>query len=114
MIAAVIGSRTFEDYEAMKTALEGRGVTGIVSGGAKGADTLAERYARENGLPIEIIKPEWKKYGRSAGVIRNREIVSKAEIVFAFWDGASKGTESSIDFARKTGKNLEIIYHYEI
>jgi hypothetical protein len=113
MIAAVIGSRGFEDYEQMKAILKDKGLTGIVSGGAKGADTLAERYAKESGLPVETIKPEWTKYGRAAGMVRNKEIVSKADIVFAFWDGTSKGTKSSIDFAKKTGKKIEIIYYLE-
>jgi len=109
MIAAIIGSRAFGDNECMKTTLEGRGLTGIVSGGAKGADTLAERYARENGLPMETIRPEWGKHGRAAGVIRNREIVNAADIVVAFWDGTSRGTKSSIDFAKKKrGKRLKL------
>lgn len=113
MIAAVIGSRTFEDYNIMKAILKDKGLTGIISGGAKGADRFAERYAQEIGLPIEIIKPEWEKYGRAAGVMRNKEIVNKADIIFAFWDGKSKGTKSSIDFAEKIRKKVEIIYYLE-
>jgi hypothetical protein len=100
MVAAIIGSRSFKDYECMKKTLKNRKMIGIISGGAKGADSLAERYAQENSLPITIIIPEWGKYGKAAGIIRNKEIVKKADVVFAFWDNKSKGTKASIDFAK--------------
>lgn len=109
MIAAVVGSRTFTNYQMMITVLLNKGIKKIVSGGARGADKLAERFANEHGIPIEIIKPDWKKNGKAAGLIRNKDIVNKADVVFAFWDGQSKGTKHSIDLARKAGKVVEII-----
>ncbi len=81
----------------------------IVSGGASGADSYSERYARENGLAILIFYPNWNLYGKKAGFIRNSQIIEAADEICAFWDGASKGTLDSIDKARKLGK---IVYTY--
>jgi hypothetical protein len=108
MKLAIVGSRTFDDYEMAKAALKDLVITEIVSGGAKGADALAERYAKENNIPVKIFKPDWAKYGRGAGPVRNKLIVEYADKVIAFWDGASKGTKSSIDFATAKGKLLSV------
>jgi hypothetical protein len=108
MKLAIVGSRTFNDYEMVKTALKDLAITEIVSGGAKGADTLAEQYAAENNIPVKVFKPDWAKYGRGAGPVRNKQIVEYADKVIAFWDGESRGTKSSIDLAEKQGKLLEV------
>jgi len=92
----------------VKEALRDLSITEIVSGGAKGADTLAEQFAKENNLPVKIFKPDWAKYGRGAGPVRNKQIVEYADKVIAFWDGESKGTKSSIDLAEKSGKLLTV------
>jgi hypothetical protein len=111
MKVAVIGSRSFTDYERLTQVLSGMAVTEIISGGAQGADTLAERYATTHGIPTLIFKPDWKKYGRAAGPIRNKDIINNAEVVVAFWDGKSKGTLSSIKLAEKNDKELvKVIY----
>lgn len=72
MNIAVIGSRTFNDYELFKSKLneilqyiQDKNIT-IVSGGAIGADKLAEQYADEKGYRKLIFLPDWKKYGKSA------------------------------------------------
>ena len=80
--------------------------TVIVSGGAKGADTLAEKYAADNGIEIKVFPAEWSKYGRSAGPIRNKKMLdfisgSGNPLVVAFWDGKSRGTKNTIGTARK-------------
>ena len=59
-----------------------------------------------NGFEVEIFLPEWKKYGRAAGPVRNKEMVNSADLVIAFWDGKSKGTKSLIKYAEKIGKEL--------
>lgn len=105
---AVIGSRDFTDYDFLTQVMENHSPTLIVSGGAKGADALAQRYANEKGLEIQIFKPDWKQFGRGAGVIRNRQIVENSDYVIAFWDGQSRGTKSSIDYARKLNKVVHI------
>ena len=101
---AVIGSRSFNDYARLECLLLPWLPATIITGGAKGADALAERFARENGLCLRVIKPDWKQYGRGAGPIRNREIVDAAELIIAFWDGRSRGTLSAINYARGKGK----------
>ncbi|MCK7545854.1 DUF2493 domain-containing protein, partial [Marinobacter bryozoorum] len=63
---AVIGSRHFTDYDRLERVLQPWLPAHIISGGAKGADALAEQLARENKLPITVIKPDWKQYGRGA------------------------------------------------
>lgn len=111
MRVAIVGSRTFHDkdllYRTMDTlTYEDKPVipTLIVSGGASGADTLGEAWAKEKSIPTKIFKPDWVKYGRAAGPIRNREIVKEADLIVAFWDGMSKGTMSTRNEARKASK----------
>ena len=106
---AVIGSRDFNNYAVLENELDKHQISKIVSGGAKGADQLAERYAQEKSILIQIFKPDWTKYGKSAGVIRNKEIISNCDAVIAFWDGKSKGTKSSIDFANKKEKQVAVM-----
>ena len=76
-------------------------ITKIVSGGAKGADELAHRYANDRGLPIEIYLPQYGQYGRTAPLKRNIQIVEASEQVIAFWDEKSRGTAFTIREARK-------------
>jgi hypothetical protein len=109
MKVAVVGSRNFQDYDLLKQILAEYEITEIVSGGAKGADSLGEKYAKEHNLPIEIFKPDWKRLGRGAGPARNKTIVENADFVIAFWDGVSKGTQSSINIAKKLNKALRIV-----
>lgn len=105
---AVIGSRSFCDYAVFEKELNKYDISEIISGGAKGTDQLAERYAHANSIPIHIFKPDWQQYGKGAGVIRNKEIINACDAVIAFWDGKSKGTQSSINFARNKGKPVFI------
>ena len=109
MKVAVIGSRGFDDYEMVKNTLTLLEITLLVSGGAKGADSLGERYAKENNIEILIFKPDWEKHGKAAGMIRNTDIVNNADTIIAFWDGESKGTKDSITKAEKLGKPTIII-----
>lgn len=104
----VIGSRSFNDYDLLKSELDKYKITKIVSGGAKGADSLAEKYALENNIPVEIHKPDWS-LGRGAGIIRNKTIVEHSDVLVAFWDGESKGTLSSIKHGEKHAKPTIIV-----
>jgi len=110
MITAVIGSRNFTDYKLLESTLESLPeITQIVSGGAKGADSLAKTYAEQHQLPLVIFKPDWKQYGKGAGIVRNRQIIDAAQMVVAFWDGVSKGTASSLALAKAKGIPVHII-----
>lgn len=111
MRVAVVGSRTFEDYAKCKATLDelNKKDLTIISGGAKGADTLAYRYAKEYRLPIVVHKPDWDKWKKSAGYRRNVDIVNDCDMVIAFWDGNSKGTKHTIDIAREKGKEVKVV-----
>lgn len=106
---AVIGSRSFQNYDILYHVLEKHYITKIVSGGAIGADTLAARYAHEKGIQLEVVKPDWYKYPKTAGFVRNKEIVRAVDVVLAFWDGISGGTKDSLNHAKKLKKKIIIV-----
>jgi len=111
MKIAIIGSRGFCDYEKLCNIMNfySDKASLIISGGAKGADLLGERWANENNIPTKIFLPDWNTHGKSAGFIRNKDIVENADLVIAFWDEVSKGTKHSIDLAIKSNKQLLVI-----
>lgn len=80
----------------------------VYSGGAKGADTLANMWASSYGINIIEILPDWNLYGKRAGMIRNNKIIMNADVVFAFWNGESSGTASSIKIAKSMYKTVHI------
>lgn len=104
MKTAIIGSRSISDYGFVSNELQKYTITHIVSGGARGVDTLAERYAKDNNIPRTVYKPDWKRYGKAAGPIRNRTIVDDVERVIAFWDGTSRGTLDATNYAKSINK----------
>lgn len=93
----------------MKEELGRLDIATIVSGGAAGADRMAERYSREVlGRPPQVFAPQ-KRYGAARFAMRNRQIVEAADMVVAFWDGASPGTRMTIGMARKAKKPLRVV-----
>lgn len=114
MNIAIVGGREFTDYDLLRKTLnnyiENKSfLNALVSGGAKGADTLAEKYAAELDVEMIVYRPDYKKYGRLAALHRNTQIIEASDIVFAFWDGKSRGTLDSINKAKKLEKTLFII-----
>lgn len=105
---AIVGSRTFNDYSTFKTIIQSlqtkTGFNAIISGGAQGADKLAERYAKEFNVPITIELPDWNLHGKSAGFKRNYTIWDNANLGIAFWDGISQGTSHSFKIAKDQNK----------
>ncbi|MCR5105611.1 MAG: DUF2493 domain-containing protein [Eubacterium sp.] len=115
MKVVIAGLRGFNDYEIFKVKMEQLfqdneiDVTEIVSGGASGVDAMAERYANEKRISVKVFNADWKKYGRGAGPVRNKEMaeyVGEKGALIAFWDYKSKGTGSMIKIAEKM--NLKI------
>ena len=109
----IAGGRDFMDYNLLKEKtnkiLQEKKVTHkivIISGCARGADTLGLRYASENTFDVEEYPADWDKYGKKAGYLRNVEMAENANALIAFWDGKSKGTKHMIDIA--TERNLPI------
>lgn len=106
MRVAVIGSRNLWVNNLGKYLPDE--VTEILSGGAKGVDRCAREYALENNIKLTEFLPEYDKYGRSAPLKRNFTIIENADLVLAFWDGASRGTKHVIDNCKKTGVPIKI------
>jgi hypothetical protein len=114
MRVAIVGSRKFKRLDLVRQRVRELARVYddslvIVSGGASGVDTAAEYEARKLGIPVTVHIAEWKFYGRRAGPIRNARIVDDSDIVIAFWDGQSRGTKSSMNFARSMVKPLEVV-----
>lgn len=105
MRVAVIGSRGLQVDHLEKYLPED--TTEIVSGGARGIDTCAKKYALEHGLKLTEFLPEYDKYGRGAPLRRNITIIENADLVLAFWDGKSRGTKFVIDNCKK--RNVPVV-----
>ena len=111
MKIAIVGSRNIlveniENYVSKEDE--------IVSGGAKGVDSCAAQYAKENGLKLTEFLPQYELYGRAAPIVRNKKIVDYADKVIIFWNGKSKGAFSVIQYAKKTGKPYDVILCEEV
>lgn len=81
----------------------------VISGTARGADTLGERYAHERGYAVEKFPADWNRDGKAAGPIRNAQMAKVADTLIAFWDGQSKGTANMIDQAKTRGLSIKIV-----
>lgn len=81
----------------------------IVSGGAIGADTYAKEFAIKHNLKLIEFLPDYEKYGRKAPLVRNKLIVENCDCLIAFWDGKSRGTKYTLDYATKLGKPTKIV-----
>lgn len=110
MRVLVCGGRDFNNYDLLNRELNeirfkdvDRDFTCIIEGEARGADVLSRLYAERNGIPVEPFPADWDKYGRSAGSIRNLQMLTegKPDLVVAFPGG--KGTANMIAQAKKAG-----------
>lgn len=103
MKVIIAGSRDITDYDFLLTAIVKSGfpISEVVSGTARGADRLGERYAADCKLSIAKFPAQWDVYGKSAGYIRNSEMAQYADALIALWDGQSRGTMHMIDLARR-------------
>lgn len=102
MKIAIVGSRNIR-ADIPEWAIP-QGVTMIYSGAARGIDTSARRYAKKHGILITEILPEYDLYGRIAPLKRNDIIIGKADEVFIFWDGKSRGSTYVIKKCIEQGK----------
>ena len=106
MKIAVVGSRGLKVNDLGRYLPSG--VTEIVSGGARGIDTCAREYAEKNRIKLTEFLPQYEKYGRSAPLKRNLQIIDYTDLVLAFWDGNSKGTKYVIEQCKKQNKEIKI------
>lgn len=124
----IAGSRDFNDYKLLKTSirdilknisLEDINKIKIISGTARGADQLGERFAKQFKLEVVKFPANWDRFGKRAGYIRNEEMAkySVADnnygMLVAFWDGKSRGTKHMIDLAKKHGVDVHVVNYKE-
>ena len=110
MKVAIVGSRNLV-MEDLKPYLPD-GVTEIVSGGAKGIDECAKKYAQDHHIKLTEFLPEYHKYKKGAPLKRNLQIIEYADMVIAFWNGKSKGTKYVIDHCKEQNKKI-VIYQID-
>ena len=103
----VAGSRSITTFDLSPYIPSDCGL--IISGGAKGIDTVAERYAAAHGIESRVFKPDYARFGKAAPLKRNDEMVEQADMVLAIWDGKSRGIKHTIDYAAKIGKEVKVI-----
>ena len=110
----VAGGREFDDYDYLVRCMDsikyrhGKSEIILVSGECRGADKLGEQYAEEQEWPIDSHPADWQTHKKSAGFIRNEEMAQQADVLVAFWDGASKGTRHMVGCAMKQGLEVHI------
>ena len=124
----IAGGRDFDDYYLLEDNLmewildtylynhhsEDKCVIEFISGKTKGADTLGESFAKKFNYHIAKFPADWDKYGKAAGPIRNEQMAKYAAeadkgVLFAFWDGKSRGTKSMIDLAKQYGLEVHVV-----
>lgn len=110
----VAGSRTFSDFNRLSADLDhllsqkSPNEIEIVSGGATGADALAERYARSRGFAFRAFPADWRRWGKFAGPIRNRQMAEYADALVVYWDGRSRGSADIISSASAAGLRVVV------
>ena len=103
----IVGSRSIQSFDL--GAYVPKETTLIISGGAKGVDSLAEKYADQNHLSKRNLRPQYGRYGKAAPLKRNEKMVELCDMALIIWDGCSRGTKYTIDYADKMGKKVILI-----
>lgn len=113
MRVIIAGGRDFDDYDLLSQKcdriLKFVEDVEVVSGTARGADRLGERYAKERGFKVTQFTADWWYYGKSAGYVRNKEMAKYADALIAFHDGSSRGTQHMINLAKSYGLKIRIV-----
>jgi hypothetical protein len=106
----VCGGREFNDHFLLNLILdlkhEDYNFTHLIHGGARGADRMSGEWAEVNKVPVQVYYADWEKYGKAAGMIRNKEMltVGKPDLVIAFPGGT--GTAHMVKIAKEAGVNV--------
>lgn len=103
----IAGSRSIRDFDL--SPYISPEVDTLISGGADGIDCLAEQYADRHRLSKYVVRPRYDLYGRAAPLKRNEEMVDMSDEVLVVWDGISKGTKHTVQYAKKVGKPIKVI-----
>lgn len=112
MKVIIAGSRNITDPRVVEEAVREAGfpITEVVSGCARGVDTLGEKFAEQYCIPVKKFPAQWSRYGKGAGPIRNKEMAIYSEALIAIPSPESKGTVNMIATARKL--HLKVYVHY--
>lgn len=110
MRTIIAGSRSCDNWQDVCDVIELSGFipTLVLSGKAKGADSMGEYWAKRNSIPIQEYPADWGSYGRGAGFKRNIQMAKNADALIAVWDGVSRGTKHMIDTAKALGLKVFI------
>lgn len=112
MKVLICGSRSITDekevFSRLDKTLANVDVSEVITGGAREIDRIAEKWARRKGIPVKVVRSDWKRYGRKAGLVRNRQMVGAADVVVALWDGVSRDTVHSVVTAHEMKKPVEV------
>lgn len=112
MKTIIAGGRDVTTYTYVEEAIiqSGFNITEVVSGCARGADTLGEQWATRNNVAVKKFPADWDNLGKKAGYVRNYQMGDYADALIALWDGESRGTKHMIDYATK--KMLKVFIYY--
>ncbi|MGN1115477.1 MAG: hypothetical protein ACI4TH_02785 [Candidatus Ornithomonoglobus sp.] len=105
----IAGSRSIKEFDL--TPYIPSDADMIISGGANGIDMLAEEFADKHKLSKTILRPDYARYKKGAPLKRNDEMVDMADEVLVVWDGKSRGSKHTIDYAVKIGKKVTVVTH---
>jgi hypothetical protein len=112
----IAGGRDFTDFsmmcKIMDNLLSAKKIDHkivIVSGNARGADLLGEKYASLRKYSIAEYPAQWDLHGRSAGYRRNEEMSRQSDAAVVFWDGMSRGSEHMVNISKASGKPYKVV-----
>lgn len=112
MRVIIAGSRWITDADPVVEAIEASGwrdqITTVIQGGCRGVDRTAKEWAFFNRKECVTVRADWKAHGRSAGPLRNRVMLGRADAVIAVWDGCSRGTADMIRATQEAGVPLYV------
>ena len=111
MKIVIAGSRNFHDYQLLCQTLapERPCITQVLTGGARGADQLSFRWALKHHIRSRCFAADWERFGKTAGVRRNHQMAQAGDMLLAFWDGRSAGTQHMISCMQQLGKPVVVI-----
>lgn len=115
MKVIIAGGRDITNYSFVEAAVleSGFDISEVVSGCARGADTLGEQWAKRNNVAVKKFPADWDNLGKKAGPVHNCQMGDYADALIALWDGQSRGTKHMIDYATKKGLKVFIYYVME-
>lgn len=112
MRLVIAGSRNFTDKKLMweKLALIKTPITEVVCGCAKGADSLGEEWAKEKGIPVKRFPADWKKFGKKAGPLRNKDMAIYGDTAVVFIVNNSRGSGNMVKQMQDLNKKVWVIH----